>query len=560
MNTYDIKPFGAIPTDLQIAHMNMEKKAFFHYGMNTFTNAEWGTGEEFSSQFAPTTVDTDQWIEVAQKAGFQLAILTVKHHEGFCLWQTKYSEQSIKNSPYQQGKGDIVRQFTDSCKKYGMKAGLYISPWDRNSPYWGTDDYNDYYANQLVELLTNYGKLHEIWWDAAGSGEAKYDWKRWADLIHQYQPEALIFGSLGATPHTSLRWVGNERGFAGETHYASIEAATVEKEIGKQMNIGMIGGNRYLPAEVDVSIRPGWFFHESKTKQVRSPKQVDDYWFHSVGRNAMLLLNFPPNRDGVVHEVDAKRAIESHQRIQTMLKTDYALGAIGTAESVYCEETKADNLFDGNDETFYAAEQSQKSAKIEITLKTRAKFNTFCISEVFELGERITSFVLTNRETGDVITQGTSVGRKKFMRFPYVETQHLCLWIQGMAAPVMRGFHLYDYIPPQEEQEVETTVNLMTADGAKVEYSKDKRTAVLAFGGIYPFDTVEFETKEPSEYEIFAFNGSSYDSIVHGRNDGVKCRLNFKPIEGCYQIKLVVTSPFLESASFAVYKSIEKGN
>ncbi len=558
MNTYGIRSFGAVPTDLQIAHMNMEKKVFFTYGMSTFTNSEWGTGEEAPSQFAPTTVDTDQWLEIAQKAGYKLAILTAKHIDGFCLWQTKYSEQSMKNSPYRQGKGDIVRQFTDSCEKYGIKAGLYISPCDRSSPYWGTDDYNDYYANQLVELLTGYGKLYEIWWDGAGSTEAKYDWKRWADLIHKYQPEALIFGSLGGTPYTSLRWVGNERGFAGETHYASIEAAVVEKEIPKHMNVGLIGGNRYLPAETDVSIRPGWFYHESQTKHVRSPKEIDDYWFHSVGRNAMLLLNFPPNCDGLVHELDAKRGIESHERIQAMLKTDFALYANGTADTVHCEETDANHLFDGNNETFYAAGQSEKSAKIEIVLKKKTKFNTLCLCEVFELGERITSFVLTDRETGDVITQGTSVGRKKFMRFPYVETQHLCLWLKGEAAPVLRGFHLYDYIPPQVETGSNQNVNLMAQEDAKVQVSKDEKNAVLSFGGIYPFDTIEFETKEPSEYEIFAFNGSTYDLIAKGSNDGMEYRVKVDPVEGCYQIKITTTSVFFKKSVFTVFCS--KGN
>ncbi len=555
MNTYGIKSFGAIPTDLQIAHMNMEKKVIFNFGMNTFTNSEWGTGKELPTQFAPTAVDTDQWIETAKKAGFTLALLSVKHHEGFCLWQTKYSEQSVKNSPYLQGKGDIVRQFTDSCKKYGMKVGLYLSPWDRNSPHWGTDAYNDYYANQLVELLTGYGKLYEIWWDGAGSTEAKYDWKRWADLIHKYQPEALIFGSLGATPYTSLRWVGNERGFAGETHYASIEAAVVEKEIPKHMNVGLIGGNRYLPAEVDVSTRPGWFYHESQTKHVRSPKEMDDYWFHSVGRNAILLLGFSPNRDGLVHEIDARRAIESHARIQAMLKNDFALHASGTANTVYCEETGADNLFDGNNETFYAAKQSEKSVKIEIVLKEKARFNTLCLSEVFELGERITSFVLTDKATGDVITQGTSVGRKKFMRFPYVETQHLCLWLKGEAAPVLRGFHLYDYIPPQVETGSNEAINLMKQEGARSQVSKDEKTVELSFGGIYSFDTIEFETKEPSEYEIFAFNGSTYDLIAKGYNDGMEYHVKVDPVEGCYQIKITTTSAFYKKSVFTVYRS-----
>jgi len=269
----------------------------------------------------------------------------------------------------------------------------------------------------------------------------------------------------------------------------------------------------------------------------------------------MLLLNFPPNRNGLVHEVDAKRAIESHERIQMMLKTDFALHAVGTAQTMHCVQTNVNNLFDGNDETFYAAEQSETSAKIEITLKERAKFNTFCLSEVFELGERITSFVLIDRETGNVITQGTSVGRKKFMRFPYVETQRLCLWLQGMAAPVLRGFHLYDYIPPQSEMGNDEPINLMMQEGAKTQVSKDEKTVELSFGGVYPFDTIEFETKEPSEYEIFAFNGSTYDLILQGKNNGMEYRVKVAPVEGCYQIKISTTSSFYKKSIFSVYRS-----
>ncbi|MBQ3018461.1 MAG: alpha-L-fucosidase, partial [Clostridia bacterium] len=189
-----------VPNKRQMEWYERERSIFFHFGMNTFTGKEWGDGSESPSLFNPTECDVDSWVEAISKAGFACAILTAKHHDGFCLWQTKYTEHSIKNSPYKNGKGDIVREFTDACKKYGVKAGIYLSPWDRHEPSWGTPDYNDYYANQLTELMSNYGEIWECWWDGAGSTEASYDWERWAGIVRTLQPNAVIFGSLGATP------------------------------------------------------------------------------------------------------------------------------------------------------------------------------------------------------------------------------------------------------------------------------------------------------------------------------------------------------------------------
>jgi alpha-L-fucosidase len=191
---YGIEPFGATPNERQVAHYKIGKKVFFHFGVNTFTSSEWGSGTEVEDIFNPSALDTDQWLRVAKEAGFELAILTVKHHDGFCLWPSAYTEHSVKNSPYKNGKGDVVREFVDSCHKYGLKVGLYISPWDRHSPHWGKDDYNDYFANQLTEILTGYGEIHEVWWDGAGSRDAVYDWDLWESIVRENQPKAAIFG------------------------------------------------------------------------------------------------------------------------------------------------------------------------------------------------------------------------------------------------------------------------------------------------------------------------------------------------------------------------------
>lgn len=212
----ELKPYGAIPNERQMEWYSRGRTIFFHFGMNTFTGKEWGDGTESPSLFNPTELCVEQWVKAIKDGGFTTAILTAKHHDGFCLWQTKYTEHSVKNSPYKNGCGDIVREFTEACQKHGIKAGIYLSPWDRHEKTWGKDEYNDFYVGQLTELLTNYGKIWECWWDGAGSTEAVYDWERWAKTVRSLQPDAVIFGSLGATPWVDVRWVGNEKGVAGK--------------------------------------------------------------------------------------------------------------------------------------------------------------------------------------------------------------------------------------------------------------------------------------------------------------------------------------------------------
>ena len=329
---YGIKPFGATPSYRQMEHLKMGKKAFFHFGVNTFSNNEWGDGKESARLFDPTDLNIRSWIRDIKAAGFKLAIITAKHHDGFCLWPSAYTEHSVKNSPYKGGNGDIIREFTDACHEFGVKVGIYVSPWDRNSPYWGTPDYSIYYAKQLEEIVTQYGKIDEIWWDGAGSLEAKYDWGLWAYIVRNNQPDAVIFGSMGATPYAEMRWVGNEAGFAGKTHYASVCSDMMFIEDVTHINTGMIGADRYIPAEVDVSIRPGWFYHKDQDDKVKSSRKLDDIWFRSVGNNAIMLLNFPPDRTGNIVRRDVLNAIESNRRIEKMLSLNLLDNAIKFSE------------------------------------------------------------------------------------------------------------------------------------------------------------------------------------------------------------------------------------
>ncbi len=552
ITAYGIRPFGSIPNQRQLNHFKM-KKAFFHFGVNTFTDLEWGNGTEREHLFDPTECDVEQWIQTVKKAGFDLAILTAKHHDGFCLWPSEYTEHSVRNSPYKNGTGDPVREFADACRKYGIKVGLYLSPWDRNAPSWGTDEYSFYYAKQLTELMTNYGEIHEVWWDGAGSSETRYDWKLWADIIREKQPNACIFGSMGATPYIDLRWVGNERGSAGKTHYASIDAESLMIERTDDLNMGKQNGNRYIPSECDVSIRPGWFYHAEQDGKVKSVSRLNRLWFESVGRNSMMLLNFPPDRRGLVHETDAARAIRSHECISAMLAKDFLADAEITASSVLDDALRAQNLTVPQEDIFYAA--ADKTAVIDVRLPAPAEFNVFTVGEVLEAGERVSSWKLEAVEDGQstLLGEATSIGHLRALRFPLASYSHLRLTVTGAEPPVLRSVGAYLFKDADEDGDEAESNNLMTSDAANVSFSEDKKTAILSFGGIYPFNTVSFLNTRRGEYEIFAFNGTQYESIRKGIAERVIQHLYFPtPIEGSYQIKIYSESGFSCSNDFDV--------
>jgi alpha-L-fucosidase len=307
-----------LPSAEQVLYQEMEMVGFIHFTVNTFTDREWGFGDEDPAIFNPAELDAEQWARVASDGGMKELILTAKHHDGFCLWPSAHTEHSVKNSPYKNGHGDIVREFVDACRKYGLKVGLYLSPWDRNHPDYGTPAYITYYRNQLRELLTGYGEINEIWFDGANGGtgwygganeerridrDTYYDWPGTIELVKSLQPGIKIFSDAGP----DIRWVGNEKGHAGETFWSTIsnENLVIGASDPAYLNMGDPRGDRWIIGQCDVSIRPGWFYHPDEDSLVKTPEQLMDIYYRSVGRNGVLLLNLPPDRRGLIHETDA---------------------------------------------------------------------------------------------------------------------------------------------------------------------------------------------------------------------------------------------------------------
>ena len=293
------------PSERQLRWQSWETTAFLHFGVNTFNDREWGDGKENPSVFNPTDFDADRIVADLKSAGFQLVLLTAKHHDGFCLWQTKMTEHSVKNSPYKGGKGDIVGEMATACRAAGVKFGVYLSPWDMHEPTYGTAAYNDYYKNQLKELLTNYGDIYEVWFDGAKGANAKgmtYDFDGYWQLVRQLQPKAVMFSDAGP----DIRWVGNESGNAGETCWSTINTEGMSPGVAdeKYLNVGDVNGKSWVPAETDVSIRKGWFFHDGDNATVKSPQELVNLYYKSVGRNSLLLLNIPPDKRGHLYEKD----------------------------------------------------------------------------------------------------------------------------------------------------------------------------------------------------------------------------------------------------------------
>jgi len=562
---YGIKPYGPVPSERQLRHIRkFKKKAFFHFGVNTFTDLEWGKGIEGEQIFAPSDLDTRQWIRAVAQAGFQLAIITAKHHDGFCLWDSKYTEHCVRNSPY---KGDVVREFTDACREYGLGVGVYISPWDRNAPFWGTDKYSEYYALQLTELMTLYGHIDEVWWDGAGSAETPYDWKRWNDIIREHQPDACIFGSMGATEFVDLRWVGNESGYAGKTHYATISPEYLIHETPAELNRGAIitpdelasgaCSKRYIPAEVDVSIRPGWFYHAHQDGEVKTPARIAQIWFDSIGSNAFMLLNFPPDRRGLIMDTDAENARIADEIIKKTFAINLAYGATVTADGVYSRGYEPENLLQPYEDCFYMA--NANSAVIELNMPSPVVFDTYSLSEVVELGERITRHrVEYLNEDGEwiAVAEGTSVGTMKAQHFEAVSASRVRLTVEGYAPSALRSFGLHklpdgvfqpDIVPKNAE-------DILSKKGACVEISDDGKTLYAEFGGVYPFNTLKMTCENVFNMDIYAFDGQNYQIIHHEHLPPRELTVILpEAVEGSYRIKITVNNQTADKLSPKIY-------
>lgn len=455
-----------IPTDPQIAWQEMEYYGFLHFSINTFTDVEWGYGDKSPNLFNPTELDARQWARIAKEAGMKGLILTNKHHDGFCLWPSKYTDYSVKNSPWKNGQGDVVKELADACKEYGLKMGIYLSPWDRNHPDYGKPEYITYFRNQLTELLTNYGDIFEVWFDGANGGDgyyggaretrtvdkkSYYDWENTNALIRKLQPNAIIWSDNGP----DARWVGNEHGFSYETTWSPLLRDSIYggmPEYSKKYAMGQEHGTHWVPAEADVSIRPNWYYHKSEDDKVKSLKQLLDIYYHSVGRNSTLLLNLPIDRRGLVHENDEKQLKKLTAKIKEDFTTNLALN-VKTSASQVREKAKAfgsDKAVDGNKDTYWSTDDNVTQASITLNFEKPTLFNRFLIQEYIKLGQRVKQFSLEAEVEGEWITieNQTTIGYKRILRFKDVTATKLRVNIEAAkACPLISNIGVY-YAPP----------------------------------------------------------------------------------------------------------------
>jgi len=460
-------PWGAIPSPRQLAWHRLEMYGFIHFTTNTFTDLEWGYGDESPSVFNPTQLDTRQWVRVAKDGGFKGLILTCKHHDGYCLWPSRYTEHSVKHSLWKNGQGDVVRELADACQEFDLKMGVYLSPWDRNHSLYGQAEYVQYYRNQLHELLANYGPLFEVWHDSANGGDGwyggaceqrkidpstYYGWPETWALVRRLQPDAVIFSDTGA----DIRWVGNESGVGSETTWCTFNTAgryPGYPEI-SDMGTGHEGGSDWLPPETDVSIRPGWFYHAHQDEAVKSLSQLVDIYFQSVGRGTSLLLNLPPDRRGLIHEIDADHLREFHSFLERTFQHDLARNGSISASNTRGPEFAAGFLVDENPETCWATEDGVTNAQLVLEFPQALTFNIFKAQEYIALGQRVRAWRLDAQAPDGKwlpVTKGTTIGYKRLARFTPVTAQRVRLCLENSAAcPVLTSLSLF-YNPDLQE-------------------------------------------------------------------------------------------------------------
>ncbi len=443
-------PILPIPSQEQINWQKLETYAFIHFGLNTYNDLEWGYGNTPASTFNPTQLDCEQWVATLKQCGMKGVILTAKHHDGFCLWQTETTDYNIANSPYKNGKGDMVRELSDACKKYGLKFGLYLSPWDRNNAEYGREDYVETYHKQIDELTKNYGDLFEFWFDGANGGngyygganetrsiDAKkyYDYERARDTILKRHHDAMIFGGICQT----IRWVGNEQGWAGDTDWCMINPEMSENT--KHLNHGSENGTHWIPAEVDVSIRPGWFYHKREDHQVKTVSQLTDIYYRSVGHNANLLLNFPINLDGKIPALDSLRATEWYNVISNDLKDNLLKEAEVKVDNERGRKYKAENVTDDDWDTYWATDDDYNFGTISFTFDKPVQMNRVVLQEYIPLGQRVKDFYMEGELNGqwfkiNALDTLTTIGYKRIVRFNTVELDKLIIYFEESRGPL----------------------------------------------------------------------------------------------------------------------------
>lgn len=454
-------PLEPIPAARQLAWHAMEFYGFVHFTVNTFTDKEWGYGNESPTVFNPSALDTRQWARVARDAGMRGLVLTAKHHDGFCLWPSAYTEHSVKNSPWKQGKGDVVQEFHEACAEYGLKMGIYLSPWDRNHAAYGTPAYVEYYRNQLIELLGRYpAELFEIWFDGANGGDGYYggaretrtidrrqyyNFPKLIEIVRELQPNAVIFSDAGP----DIRWCGNEIGWAPTTCWAKVNPEGIF--VGEVDDLNRLGngdpdGTVWRPAEVDVSIRPGWFHHPGE--EPRSLRDLQEIYFASVGNGGCFHLNLPPDRRGLLPDNDVTRLLELRKTLDTIFAQDVVLNKPVVASNTRGDDPmfSADHLTDGNPATYWATDDDCCEATLVIDLGANYRIGCVRLEEFISLGQRIEAFAIDAAHGSQwlEIALGSTIGSQRILRVPQIVTNKIRIRItKAQACPVLRRIAVY---------------------------------------------------------------------------------------------------------------------
>ncbi|MDZ4200513.1 MAG: alpha-L-fucosidase [Kiritimatiellia bacterium] len=460
--TVALAPVGPTPSPRQLRWHDMEVYGFIHFTVNTFTDREWGLGDESPAVFQPTDFDADQIADAAAQGGLEGLILTCKHHDGFCLWPSRYTDHSVRNSPWRAGGGDVVRDVSEACRRRGLRFGVYLSPWDRHHAAYGRSEYLSYYRNQLEELTSEYGELFEVWFDGANGGngyygganeerridrKTYYEWETTWDIVRRNQPNAVIFSDAGP----DVRWVGNEKGIAGNPCWATFSKTGLYPGLEggwEQLSAGDRAGTDWLPAECDVSIRPGWFYHATEDDQVRSPENLLDLYFQSVGRGASLLLNLPPDRRGRIHERDLASLTAFRRRLHGLFERNGADNARIRADSVRKPNRtfRPEHLIDGDPGTFWAAADGHLQTEVVLDFSMPVSFNVIRLRENIAFGQRVNRFAVDVEQAGAWMEylQAEAIGNRRILKGNSVTTRRIRLRIlDAIASPVLTELALF---------------------------------------------------------------------------------------------------------------------
>ena len=455
-------PYGPVPSPRQLRWHELEFYGFLHFTINTFTDKEWGYGDESPALFNPTDFDADQIVASAAAAGMKGLILTCKHHDGFCLWPSKYTEHSVKNSPWRNGQGDVVREISDACRKHGLKFGIYLSPWDRNHKDYGRPEYLIYFRNQLRELLTSYGPVFEIFFDGANGGDGYYggareqrtidrdtyyDWPTTWSLARNLQPDTCLFSDAGP----DVRWVGNEKGIAGDPLWSTLNKDDFApgRADESRLNRGDRPGSDWVPAECDVSIRPGWFYHAQEDTRVKSGATLVDLYYSSVGRGASFLLNLAPDRRGRIAEPDVSSLREFRRLLDATFAKDYALGARASASNTRGNGDRRfapRNVIDQRRDTYWSSDDQIKTPELVLNLGRAQTFNVVRLREYLPLGQRVEGFAVDvwKDNRWQEFATGTSIGNNRLVRGPSATTTKVRLRVtKAPVCPAISEFALF---------------------------------------------------------------------------------------------------------------------